>query len=263
MIRSLAVAVVMVTTGGRAMAEHDHAFMMAQDAHHDPDAPVSQFSASVSLEAARFDTGTYVGSYQGLLPTVGWSYGRFGVDASLGLYRLEENGLEVSGIGDAMASARLTVWSNEDLQTGVLLHLMVPTGDELENLGMGHSMLMSSGWIHGQVERVSLTASAGYSRALISLGGSQHNHGPMPLVDPMNLQEIAWSAGADVEVGARVHVGGHLLGGAPIGTGTNRVIGGGRVGWGTRRVSTDFELQAGLAGDPFSIRGVLETALRF
>ncbi|HEY0192711.1 MAG TPA: hypothetical protein VGC42_16440, partial [Kofleriaceae bacterium] len=74
---------------------------------------------------------------------------------------------------------------------------------------------------------------------------------------------VAWSAGADVEVGARVHVGGHLLGGVPIGTGVNRVIGGGRVGWGTRRVSTGFELQAGLAGDPFSVRGVLETALRF
>jgi hypothetical protein len=35
------------------------------------------------------------------------------------------------------------------------------------------------------------------------------------------------------------------------------------VGWGTSRVSTGFELQAGIAGDPFSVRGVLETALRF
>jgi hypothetical protein len=41
------------------------------------------------------------------------------------------------------------------------------------------------------------------------------------------------------------------------------VIGAGRVAWGTPRVSTAFELQLGIAGDPFTIRGVVDTALRF
>jgi len=89
------------------------------------------------------------------------------------------------------------------------------------------------------------------------------NHGPSPLVDPMNLQELTWSAGADLDIGHGVQIGGRALGGIPVGGGLARVIGGGRVALGTPRVSTAFELQLGIAGDPFTIRGVVETALRF
>ncbi|HEX4418324.1 MAG TPA: hypothetical protein VH165_10520 [Kofleriaceae bacterium] len=242
-----------------ALAEHDHTFMMSDS--RDPAS--SEISAGVSIEAAQFDNGTYIGSYQGVLPQISWMRGRFGASATIGLYHLEENGLAVNGIGDAMATAHVTVWSNAAIETGVAMHVMVPTGSELENLGMGHAMAMPSAWGVWRLHPVTLTASAGYNRALISLDGEHHDHGPMPLVDPMNLQEVAWNAGADVELGAHVHVGGHLLGGIPIGMGINRVVGGGRVAWGTSRVSTGAELQLGLAGDPFSIRGVVETALRF
>ena len=85
----------------------------------------------------------------------------------------------------------------------------------------------------------------------------------MPVVDPMNMQELTWSASADVDLGQRVQLGGRTLGGIPIGTGRTRVIGGGRIAWGTPRISTALEAQLGIAGDPFIIRGVLETTLRF
>jgi hypothetical protein len=110
---------------------------------------------------------------------------------------------------------------------------------------MGHTMAMPSVWAAWRVHPLAIMASAGYGRALVALGGAQHDHGPMPLVDPMNMQELTWSAGADLDVGHGFQVGGHALGGVPIGTGRTRVIGGGRVAWGTPRVSTAVEAESG------------------
>jgi hypothetical protein len=41
------------------------------------------------------------------------------------------------------------------------------------------------------------------------------------------------------------------------------VIGAARAAWGNARVESAAELQVGLAGDPFTVRGIIETALRF
>jgi hypothetical protein len=242
-----------------ASADHDHGMAMSENHHEDS----SELSVGLAVEAAQFDTMFYVGSYQAITPSLGWMYGRFGASATVGLYHLDENGLSTSGLGDAMLAGHATLFAAENLQTGVAFHLMLPTGNELENLGMGHTMAMPSAWGTWRARSFTIMASAGYNRALVSLGGAQHDHGPSPLVDPMNMQELTWSAGADLDVGHGVQVGGRTLGGVPIGTGTTRVIGGGRVAWGTPRVSTAFQLQLGVAGDPFTIRGVVETALRF
>jgi hypothetical protein len=48
-----------------------------------------------------------------------------------------------------------------------------------------------------------------------------------------------------------------------VAEGVERVIGALRVAWGEGRVDTAIEVQAGLAGDPFTVRGVLQTSLRF
>ncbi|MEO7731286.1 MAG: hypothetical protein ABIY55_09960 [Kofleriaceae bacterium] len=240
---------------GVAEADHD----MAMSEPHDDS---SSLSVGVAVQAAEFETMSYVGSYQSVTPSLGWMRGRFGASAMLGLYHLEENGLSTYGLGDVMFGGHAAVIERDALQAGVAVHVMLPTGSELDNLGMGHTMAMPSLWAAWHGEQVAAMASAGYARALTSLEAG-HDHGPSPLVDPMNLQELTWSAGADLEVGHHVRLGGHALGGVPIGTGHTRVIGGGRVSWGTPRVSTAFELQAGIAGDPFTVRGVVETALRF
>ncbi|HEU4733218.1 MAG TPA: hypothetical protein VFT22_35240 [Kofleriaceae bacterium] len=229
------------------------------EAHHDG----TGLSAGLAVEAAGFDTTFYAGSYQGILPSVGWEHGRFGANATMSLYHLEENGRSVFGMGDAMAAGHATVFAGDTVQTGVALHVMLPTGSELDGLGMGHAMVMPSAWGAWRPSPLTVTASGGYSRAMTSLSGAQHDHGPAPLVDPMNLQELTWSAAAELEVGHGVTAGARTLGAAPIGRGRTRVIGAGRVAWGTPRVSTAFELQLGIAGDPFTIRGVVETALRF
>jgi hypothetical protein len=240
---------------GVARADHDMATM--SENHQGG----SELSVGLSVEAAEFDTTYYVGSYQGITPSLGWVRGRFGASAMIGLYHLTENGLSTYGAGDAMLGGMATVIDGEALRAGVALHAMLPTGSELDNLGMGHVMAMPSLWATWRSAPLIVSAGAGYGRALVGLGG--HNHGLMPLVDPMNLQELTFSAAADLDVGHGLQVGARALGGVPIGTGQTRAVGGGRLAWGTPRVSTGLEVQVGLAGDPFTVRGVLDTALRF
>src|SRR4029079_239833 len=69
---------------GVAFAEHDHAMMMSE--HHQEDS--SELSIGVSAQAAAFDNMYYGGSYQGLTPSLGWMYGRFGASTTVGLYHL-------------------------------------------------------------------------------------------------------------------------------------------------------------------------------
>ncbi|HEX8109297.1 MAG TPA: hypothetical protein VF516_16305 [Kofleriaceae bacterium] len=240
---------------GVARADHDMAAMSAN--HQD----ASELSVGLSVEAAEFDTTYYVGSYQGVAPSLGWMHGRFGASAMIGLYHLTENGLSTYGAGDAMLGGMATVVDGEALHAGVALHVMLPTGSELDNLGMGHMMATPSVWATWRSAPLIVSVSSGYGRALAGLGG--HNHGMMPLVDPMNMQELTFSAAADLDLGHGLQLGGKTLGGVPIGTGQTRVIGGGRLAWGTPRVSTGLEVQVGLAGDPFTVRGVVDTALRF
>jgi len=238
---------------GIAHADHDMAAMSDHD---------SDLSLGVSVEAAAFDTAFYVGSYQGIMPVVEAAHGRLGASVTMPLYHLTENGLGRYGIGDAALGAMATVVDRDTLHAGAALHLMLPTGSELDNFGMGHVMAMPSAWASWRGAALRLAASAGYARALTGLGGA-HNHGPAPLVDPMNMQELTWSVAADIDVGHGVQLGGRARGAVPIGTGQTRAIAGGRVAWGTARITTGVELQVGLVGDPFTIRGVLDTALRF
>jgi hypothetical protein len=242
-----------------AVARADHGMMMAEDHHGD----TSEVSVGLSVEAAAIDTTFYVGSYQGIAPSLSWMRGRFGASATITLYHLAENGLSLYGAGDVMLTGHATVVSIDAIDAGVALHVMMPTGSELQGFGMGHVMAMPSAWASWHAAPVTLAASGGYGRALVDLGGAHHDHGPMPLVDPMNPQELTWTASADVDVGHGVQVGGRSRGAVPIGSGSTRVIAGGRVAWGTPRLSTGMEVQLGLAGDPFTIRGVLDTALRF
>lgn len=239
-----------------AHASHDMAMMAADDRG-------AELSVGLSVLAAEYDNVSYVGSYQGVAPSASFARGRFGATAAIALYHLDQNGLSRYGLGDLALGGHAALVETEALDAGLALHVMLPTGSEVDNLGMGHTMAMPSAWASWRARPVTLSASFGYARALVDLGGGHHDHGPMPLVDPMNLQELTWSAGADVAVGHHVQLGGRGLGGAPIGGGQTRVIAGGRVAWATPRMTTAFELQLGVAGDPFTVRGVVETALRF
>lgn len=240
---------------GSARADHDHVGMHMDDASQ-------QVTAGVSLLAANFSSDYYGGNYQGVQPNAHWSYGPIGAGASIAFYRLDSNGLITNGIGDVTAEVDARVWQTDRVTLGVMLAVSVPTGEESLGYGMGHTMMMPMAMGSWLVDRVTLSATAGYGRALVDLGG--HVHGMWPLVDPMNMQEVTFGGGGDVAISHGVHGGLHVSGGVPFGTaGKDRVIGAARMAWGSRRVETSAELQAGLAGDPFGVRGVIETALRF
>jgi len=244
-----------------AFADHDHAGMAMSSSGTDVGS-TSAVAVGMSFVAAQFDTMYYAGSYQGVVPSVSWSRGAWSASASLSMYHLDENGLGVYGLGDSMVHGHVDVLGVPWGRVGVAAMIMVPSANGQNGLGMGHLMVMPSAWTVATLHAVTLSASAGFSRALVDL--ADHVHGIWPLVDPMNMSEITWSGGADVGVGRGVHAGGRLFGGYPIGApGIDRVIAAARVSWGGSRVLTGGELQAGLAGDPFTIRGVVDTALRF
>jgi len=252
--RTLLVAGLLVSRQGRA--DHDqHIPLSAED-------PPS-FGASVSLIAARFDTMLYGGDYQGVIPAMSWSRGRIELSAGLPLYRVQKNGRVVLGLGDAVAVARYAL-VQRPWRAGVGLALSAPTGDRGDGLGMGHAMVMPAAWATRASGPFTAGASVGYGRAIAA--GSGHDHGAWPLVDPMTLQEVTWAASGELALvrSRRVRIGARVSGAIPFGaTGDPRVIGATRIGWTAGRVNTGFELQVGLAGDPFTVRGVVETMLAF
>ena len=231
------------------------------------DTSASSYTAGVSLLAASFapsqaDNMYYGGNYEGVVGGLQWAYDRFSAGTSWAYYRLLRNGDEQYGVGDLSANAEVALVQQADLQIGVLGAVSVPTGNENLGLGMGHTMLMPAVYAAARAGRVALTGSFGYSRALAAGG---HVHGMQPLVEPMNMSELTWSIGGDVPIAAGVRGGARLSGGVPVGSmlGTDRVVGAARVAWGSGRVATAAEVQTGLVGDPFTIRGVLSTALTF
>src|SRR5512141_2282200 len=86
----------LVGLAGPAQAQHHH---MDMD-HHE--GPHHELGAGLALVAATFDTMTFVGNYEGVLPSVQWSRERYGVAASTGLYRVEENGADFYAFGDVL-----------------------------------------------------------------------------------------------------------------------------------------------------------------
>jgi hypothetical protein len=251
-------AATLVGLTGSAWAQHHH---MEPDHEHDA-GPHHELGAGLALVAATFDTTTFVGNYQGVLPSVQWSRARFGVGASTGIYRVEENGADFYALGDVMIHGRAVIASSDQASVGVIAGVCLPTGDSQRGTGMGHVMLMPA--VFGVAGRGKLTGNAtiGYSRALG--GDMDHDHGSWPLVEPMLMSEVSWSTGADVAWTSAVSTGLHIGGGIPAGVaGDNRVMAGARIAWHTGRVESAAEIQAGLAGDPFTVRGVVSTALSF
>lgn len=247
------IACVLVGLTSTARGEHDHAVV-----HH---ADASVFGAGVAVVAAAFDTVTYAGNYQGIAPSVSWSKSRFAAGATSAVYRLEENGARFYGLGDLHAHSEAILIGDAATHAGVIAAASAPIGDRQHGLGMGHVMLMPAAFGSWSFDPVRLSAMAGYSRAVG--GDTDHEHGPWPLVEPMLLSELSWSAGGDVAIAHAVHGGARISGGIPIGSGDNRVVGTVRVGWHAGRIDSAAELQAGLAGDPFIVRGVVSTALSF
>jgi len=224
------------------------------------------FHATMSLVAAGFDDPFFAsGDYQGAIASGGWQHGAFDVHALCGLYRLDENGATFYGPGDVTLGADWT-WSRGALALTPMIMASVPTGNEMQGLGMGHVMAMPSVMGMWSGGRFGAALTIGFDRAVVSsLEG--HDHGPMPLVEPMNMSELAGEARGDVAIGpvrATARVAGAVPVGMPAGyRQASRAIAAVGARWSHDRIDADGEVQIGLAGDPFTVRGLVETAVHF
>jgi hypothetical protein len=237
---------------GSARADHAHTV------DHDGK---GAFGAGVTMLAASFDTMLYSGNYEGIVPAVHWANERFAAGANVALYRLEKNGAGFYGLGDAVVHGQATLAGGHHAHVGVVAGVSVPLGDASRGMSMGHPMVMPA--LFGVIEygRVEVSGTAGYSRAIG--GQSDHDHGMWPIVEPMNMQELTWSAGGSYALTSKIDAGARLSGAVPIGSGDNRVIGAVRIGWDSGRFATAASLEAGIVGDPFTLRGVVSTAMSF
>jgi hypothetical protein len=79
----------------------------------------------------------------------------------------------------------------------------------------------------------------------------------------MNLQELMWHVGLMSPLAKALALRAAVGGGVPIGEGRDRIVAGFGATWVEGSVATSFTIEAGLAGDPFILRGLLESAVRF
>lgn len=263
----VALALALVAAPRAAEAQHDHGHH--KHGHHGPggeeEGPRSSFSAAVGVIAATYDAMLFEGDYQGLTASARWSRGRFGAAASIAGYRIDKNGRTVQGLGDLMLHGHAAVLEAGALSAGAVAMVMLPTGDHIAGLGMGHVMLMPGAYARWSLGRVVLGASAGYARGLgdTNIHAEHGGGGAWPLVDPMNTSEVTFGASGMVTVAPSFAAGLRTDGAAAIGDGETRLAGGVRAVWTRGRVETTAELQAGLAGAPFGVRGIVEAAVRF
>jgi hypothetical protein len=233
--------------------------------HHGEPAPAprSSFGASIGVLAAGYDTMLYSGDYEGLAVTGRWSRGRFAASAGITGYSLRKNGKRIAGVGDLMLHGHAMLVSSGAVTAGAMLMVMTPTGDHEAGLGMGHVMLMPGAWAQWSPGRLSLGASAGYSRGIGDAGLHAEHAGGWPLVDPMSFSELTLGATGTLSLARALRAGVRVDGAIPIGDGASRLSAGVRAMWKQGRFETTAELQGGLVGAPFDVRGLLETAVHF
>jgi len=223
------------------------------------------YSASLGLIVADYDAKLFTGDYQGLVAGAGWMRGRFAIGAKLPVYRLRKNGKGIDGLGDLMLHLHASVFGRGPLSAGVMVMASAPTGNGAQGLGMGHVMVMPDAWGSWVTRAFAISASVGYAHAF---GGgaahAEHGGGSMwPLVDPMNPSELTYGATGMVALGNALGAGVRAFGAVPIGDGETRLVAGVRVIWRAGRAETTVEIQNGVVGDPFGLRGIVATSVRF
>ncbi len=226
------------------------------------------FTAALRAETAGFSTREYEGHYEGLVPNFGFHELWFEAVASLPVYRIVRNGRSDLGPGDLLLQARAALLGERarDHVLGLELAASLPTGDPERELGMGHVMLMPSAWGTLTSGRFGFSARAGYARAIV--GSSTHHHhegGMSPLVDPMNESELDGALSGSLAVSRLVGVRAGFYGAVPVAVADGHARAAGFAGFGADngRASSEFELHLPVAGDPFTVKLLLELGVRF
>lgn len=261
-LRVLAAATVLLASGRALAAQQCHP--LAGNVWRNPG-----LMTGVRLDAAGYRNTSYLGDYQGLAPTLGFNHPKFAAMVLLPAYRLTRNGRTGYGLGDLALALRVPVpaFANGSVSAGFGLAATLPTGKADADLGMGHVMLMPEFWFNHERDRVQLVGTVGFARALTSAGASHHDHGPRPIVNPMNLSELDASLNGFLRVHDKVWLKLGMFGATPVGSvnvqGVTRVIAGTGMIVTVGGLELSAELLAPLTGAPFTARGVLQVGYRF
>jgi hypothetical protein len=228
----------------------------------------------VRADTAGFDTAHDEGHYEGLFPGVRLAYEGFSISSSLPVYRIVNDGVPSSGIGDVplAARARLATFDEARISAGVGLSMTLPSGDAEKELGMGHLMLMPGVFGRGRFGRFEFSAELAYGRALGSRETPTHQHhqgsdrpdGVSPLVDAMNRSELEPLLAAAFDLGAPWATRAGAYGGFPVGIddGTARAIAFVSIEVSLGRFGTRLQGEMPFIGEPFTTKLVLELSTR-
>jgi hypothetical protein len=226
------------------------------------------FAATVRAETAGFANAEYTGHYEGVVPSVSFRQRWFEAVASLPIYRILRNGRSDVGPGDLLLQARVPLVRSEERtrSLGLELAASLPTGDPARELGMGHVMLQPSAWGTLTYGRLGFSARAGYAHALA--GSSEHHHhmgGTSPLVDPMNESELDGALAGSYAVTRALAARAGVYGAVPVAVedGQSRAAVFAGAGATNGRLHTSVELHVPLAGDPFTLKLLLEVGVFF
>lgn len=261
-LRVLAAVTVLLASGRAGAAQQCHP--LAGNVWRNPG-----LMTGVRLDAAGYRNTSYLGDYQGLAPTLGFNHPKIAAMVLLPAYRLTRNGRTGYGLGDLALALRVPVpaFANGSVSAGFGLAATLPTGKADADLGMGHVMLMPEFWFNHERDRVQLVGTVGFARALTSAGASHHDHGPRPIVNPMNLSELDASLNGFLRVHDKVWLKLGMFGATPVGSvnvqGVTRVIAGTGMIVTVGGLELSAELLAPLTGAPFTARGVLQVGYRF
>ncbi len=232
-------------------------------------APVSPKGASApwsvgwTLEAASYSNPRYTGTWEGIRPEVAGHEGAFAARAWLPAYRLERNGLAVTGLGDAGIEASVAAFKLESpaLTLGPTVALTLPTGSDKKDLGMGHVMAMGGALVGMHVDAWRLGGSLSFARALVASGSGAHahQHGSGPIVEPMNPSEIAAGGLLGFEFSTQVALESTLFAAWPVALpgGETRVSVGLMPVVSVGGVELRARLELPVLGDAFRLRGAL------
>jgi hypothetical protein len=218
-------------------------------AHHVDAGSPHHVEATLRADVAALDGG----SYQGLVPAVGWHRARLGAYVALPVYRLDRDSGSVSrGPGDGLLQGHARLLGGRRWRVGAVAAVTVPTGDADQGLGTGHVMAMPGLWGAVRVRRSTTLVTAVLGKAIgDDDGGHHHVHGLH--VSPMNAFEI----GATARSAVALDIHAIALVASPIGDGVFRAAAGGGASLRIGRWDLEGEGQVGLAGDPFLVRASL------
>jgi hypothetical protein len=222
---------------------------------------------ALAQETARFESSRYEGHYEGITLRSSVAWHLLNAGASLPAYRIVRNGLPGRGLGDLLlhSRARLLGTDSTGSASGVALGASLPTGDARSDLGMGHVMFMPGVWATARADSLLFSSSVAYAKALSGSRAHHHHSGAGPLVMPMSSSEldIAVLASAPIHPSMpelRLRAG--LDGAVPFAEDGARARANGRAGLVfVQRVTSSIELQLPVAGEPSTVKVVLELSV--